>query len=363
MAENKEYNVLVIEDNQGDFVMVEDFLFETVANASIKHAVDFKAAENALLHQQVEFDIILLDLSLPDKTGISLIEQVVKLSNNVPIVVLTGYADFKFGIKSLSLGISDYILKDELTAMLLFKTIIYSIERKRSISRLEASEKQIRNFANQLNNVIEEERSRIAREIHDEFGQQLTGLKMSLSSLKRFKGAAEQRSELIDLMVDDVNSGIHALRRIANELRPVILDKLGLFEAIKWLVAEFKNKTGIEIHLYADELITGQLTKETEINIFRICQEAMTNIAKHAEATWVEIDIKNIAEQLLIKISDNGKGFISPVSPHHLSMGLQNMKERANMIGGDIQISSTAQKGTIIQLIINLYEGKNINSL
>jgi len=137
-----EYKILVIEDNPGDFALVEEFLFEKIESPSIVHAKNFRDAKEILLLENDKFDTILLDLSLPDKKGEELILEMIAICQNIPVIVLTGYADFAFGIKSLSLGISDYILKEELTALSLYKSILYSIERKRGIEELEESEKK-----------------------------------------------------------------------------------------------------------------------------------------------------------------------------------------------------------------------------
>jgi PAS domain S-box-containing protein len=137
-----EYKILVIEDNPGDFALVEEFLFEKIESPSIIHAKNFKDAKEILLLKNDKFDAVLLDLSLPDKKGEELILEMIAICLNTPIIVLTGYADFEFGIKSLSLGISDYILKEELTALSLYKSIIYSLERKKGILSLEESEKK-----------------------------------------------------------------------------------------------------------------------------------------------------------------------------------------------------------------------------
>jgi PAS domain S-box-containing protein len=136
------YCILVVEDNLGDFTLIEDFLFEQFDAPIIAHAESFRVAASFLSAENCLYDVILLDLSLPDKTGEPLIHEVVKLCRNIPIIVLTGYADFSFGLKSLSLGIADYILKDELTSLLLYKSIVYSSERKKSIVALQESEKK-----------------------------------------------------------------------------------------------------------------------------------------------------------------------------------------------------------------------------
>ena len=141
-ADKKEYNILVIEDNPGDFALVEEFLLEQIETITISHAKSFKESKEILSSKSHAFDIVLLDLSLPDKTGMPLIHEIIETFVNAPVIVLTGYADFDFGVRSLSLGISDYILKDELTSISLYKTIVYSLERKRAVSALEESERR-----------------------------------------------------------------------------------------------------------------------------------------------------------------------------------------------------------------------------
>lgn len=139
---NREFSILVIEDNHGDFTLVEEFLQEQTDVFNLFHAWTFKESTEVLKGCFPKFDIILLDLSLPDKAGLPLILEIVDLSLNIPVIVLTGYADAPFAVKSLSLGISDYILKDDLTPTSLYKSIIYSSERKKTMLALEGSEKK-----------------------------------------------------------------------------------------------------------------------------------------------------------------------------------------------------------------------------
>jgi len=132
--------ILVIEDNPGDFILVEDFLQEQIKIPVIKRASNFKSAMLELLTPDAEFDIVLLDITLPDKAGEPLIEAIIKACPDAPVIVLTGYADFAFSVKSLSLGVADYLLKDELTSLSLYKSIIYSSERRRQSDELAASQ-------------------------------------------------------------------------------------------------------------------------------------------------------------------------------------------------------------------------------
>src|SRR5690606_14971821 len=134
--------VLVIEDNLGDFVLIQDYLEEHQPTPTILRATTFAEAASILEKTSHKIDVVLLDLSLPDKDGEELIEEVLIRSKDIPVIVLTGYSDENFAVKSLSLGIADYILKDELTAVNIHKSIIYAIERQKSLAKIKTSEKR-----------------------------------------------------------------------------------------------------------------------------------------------------------------------------------------------------------------------------
>lgn len=139
--DRKLYNILVIEDNPGDYFIVEDFLLEHIQSPNIVQATSFKKAAEILIKNS-QFDVILLDLSLPDKHGQELIVEILNLAGSQPVIVLTGYADIDFSISSISQGILDYLFKDELNAITLYKSIMYAIERKKSVSKIKESEKR-----------------------------------------------------------------------------------------------------------------------------------------------------------------------------------------------------------------------------
>lgn len=144
--ETKAYRILVVEDNPGDFVIIEDLLSEILSDARVTNAIDFKQADSLLQDNVTPFDIILLDLSLPDKAGNDLITEIVRIAPDCPIIILTGFSDMNFTIQAISLGIEDYLVKDDLSATILLKSISYSIERKKSKSELKESEKRYSNL-------------------------------------------------------------------------------------------------------------------------------------------------------------------------------------------------------------------------
>jgi len=136
------FHVLVVEDNPGDFALVDDFLLEKFEAPRVTQAETFAEAKKYLKSGSGNYDLVLMDLSLPDNTGEKLIEGMMTLCGGIPVIVLTGYSDFSFGIRSLSLGVADYILKDELTPMMLYKSIRYALERKKAMYALAESEKK-----------------------------------------------------------------------------------------------------------------------------------------------------------------------------------------------------------------------------
>lgn len=139
IVDEKKYNIIVIEDNLGDFFLLEEYVSEKIKNPTIKHLERFSEL-NEFKEEVAQYDIIFLDLSLPDKSGSELVEGVLKIAKNIPVVVLTGYTDLSFALKAIGLGASDYLLKDELNSVTLHKSIVYNIERFKNIIKIKESE-------------------------------------------------------------------------------------------------------------------------------------------------------------------------------------------------------------------------------
>ncbi|MEO5683903.1 MAG: response regulator [Chitinophagaceae bacterium] len=148
IKDNKKYDILVIEDNTGDFTLIEEYLKEEIADPVVTRVESFKEASFLLSKQTKIYDVILLDLSLPDKGGEELITNIILLCRQCPVIILTAFADIDFSIKSMALGIGDYLLKDDVSASYLYKSIVYSIERKKANDRLRESENQYINLLN-----------------------------------------------------------------------------------------------------------------------------------------------------------------------------------------------------------------------
>ena len=215
------------------------------------------------------------------------------------------------------------------------------------IAALLKKEVETRNFAMHQNNLLENEWSRIARQIHDEFGQQLAGVKMSLSTLLKPLASDNQATETLRGLISEVDETMQSLRKFATELRPGILDTLGIITSIEWLVEEFENKTAITSQVHVN--VKGHSFENAlSTCFFRVCEEALSNVSKHAQATEVVIHVTQWNDELKLTIRDNGKGIVNELLDSPLSMGILGMKERANLIGARLSIISEINEGTMI---------------
>ena len=227
-------------------------------------------------------------------------------------------------------------------------------ERRHAEEQFKETLDQLRALAARLQSVREEERASMAREIHDELGQACTAIKMDLALIGRkiSKRQARLRSKIESSMrlVDDM---IVTLRRIASDLRPRALDDLGLAAALEWQGQEFEKRTGIHCHL----ILPGEplnLDSERSTAIFRIFQESLTNVARHAQATTVEARLEMEDEQILFRVHDNGKGFDPQQAKAKKSLGLVGMQERAHLLKGEVRFEGIPGSGTTMILRIPL---------
>ncbi|HKO80758.1 MAG TPA: PAS domain S-box protein, partial [Chitinophagaceae bacterium] len=221
--------------------------------------------------------------------------------------------------------------------------------------KLKESYDAIRELTDYLQNVREEERLHMAREIHDELGQLLTILKMDVSWVNKRTGPDNVTTkEKLNEILSVIDTTVKAVRRIASELRPSLLDDLGLLAAMEWHLEEFERRSGISKELYIPETEIP-LPDSLKIGIFRIFQESLTNVARHSEATKVVVSLVQNEKQLILTIKDNGKGFEEKEEARR-TLGLLGMKERSQMMGGQYSISGIRGEGTTVTVIVPLPE-------
>lgn len=250
-------------------------------------------------------------------------------------------------------------MRDQLGEIAHFIAIKQDISaRKRSEAELHASRRQLSALTNRLQTVREEEATRIAREIHDELGQQLTGLKMDLRWLEQ--GLEDFHDPRASLLLEKtmtatqlVDEAVRTVQRIAAELRSAILDKLGLPAALRREISQFQQKTGITCGLVVPA-VERRLPAPVSIACFRIFQEAMTNVTRHAGATVVEVEVQELPDGLVLEIRDNGRGIPADVAAAGGSLGLLGMRERANALGGEVTVAPRPAGGTVVRLWLPL---------
>ncbi len=227
-------------------------------------------------------------------------------------------------------------------------------ERLRTDHDLRNSRESLRKLSNQLQSIREDEKTRIAREVHDELGQMLTGLKMELSCLENdMKVDPNCLHEKVLSMKELTETTINSVRRIATELRPQILDVWGLAEAIEWQARDYQQRTGITCKVYIPNKNT-KLNKDLKTSLFRIFQEALTNVARHAQASRVEISLEVETEGLVLKIIDNGLGIKKTQYPNYESLGLLGIEERVHYWKGQFKINGNPNEGTCLHVFIPL---------
>jgi len=444
-----------------------ELIYERISAPVITYAGNYKDAIQILSSGKELFDVVLLDLHLPDKSGAQLVEEMLKVCRICPIIILTGYADINFSINTITLGILDYLLKDDLDADALYKSIIYTIERRKNIIALAASEKRysdlfrlspqpmwvydkdtfrflqvndaaikhygyseeeflsmsildirpeedvdrtktmadlhnndkagaykgkFTHYTNsgdsievdiystpiEINNkkcksVIaiditekimqeskitkaiiktqEDERYEIGSELHDNVCQILATSLMSLGMIK--STLPEDKKVFFDQCKEYIYMALNEIRNLSHRLAPAFFDDTTLEEAFSKLLHSFNPDEKYKTVIYFDkELKEHPVSQELQLNLYRILQEQLRNISKYAKADLINIGVTLSDNRLCLRISDNGAGF-DPASVKS-GIGLANIRRRAELFSGKLEITSSPGNGCEIMVVIPL---------
>jgi PAS domain S-box-containing protein len=228
----------------------------------------------------------------------------------------------------------------------------------RDITERKLAQDALQMFSRQLIEAQEDERRRIARELHDQIGQVLTAVKMNLHTMQRVCQPSESGSYIKD-NIEAVDEALRLVRDLSIELRPPVLDDLGLATALRWYVDRYANRTGLQVEVEIELVDENErFSREVETACFRIAQEALTNVVRHAQASHVIVQLAKEASTLLLSVKDDGVGFdaenLRKEAPHAATLGLVSMQERALVAGGTIKIDSTTSVGTEVRLLLPL---------
>lgn len=482
MSTSKEIRILLLEDSISDAFLIETALADVV---EFEHRLvrSERLSDGLARAHSIRFDVALLDLGLPDAQGLHTVRTFIRLSPDVPVLVLTGLDDASVGLLAIQEGAQDYLLKRDIHASELGRAIRYAIERHRIAAALRASEERFQlavtgataglwdwnlqtgtmylspcfkeimgyedselpnearvlrdaihpddadrvftslnahledksvydveyrvrtrspdfrwvqsrgqalwNDADQpyrmvgwimditdrkraddalrksreelqrlsanIQQVREEEKNRIARELHDDLGQQLVTLKVEAAKIEDHLMAAETTAPVANLrkvysLIDQV---IGSVRRIAAGLRPTMLDDLGLTPAVDWLIDEFSASHNVQVVRRID-VDNIDFNHEGGTAVFRIVQEALTNVARHSGATSVTLEIVCEETNCIVRVVDNGSGCSSDARPNANAFGLLGMRERAARLGGAIRIQSAPDQGFALTVALPL---------
>lgn len=368
--------VLFVDD---DLINVETFAvsfneeYDILTATSGEEALEiFKAEEN--------ISMVISDQRMPGMSGVDLLTKVYGLNGETIRIIITGYMDVSDIINSINKGhIYQYIVKpwdiNQLRLVLSKAAQTWRLARENRIltdklneknvllkkvnKSLSLSEERLRHLANVLINAQENERRRIAMELHDELGQSLAAVKMQISVIENQletddPGCGNIRGKLEDLR-RFLNEIIENVRRLSKDLSPVIIDDLGLDAAIENLIENFTRFNNIQC-TYKTVLIAKLFNPESHRLIYRLIQEALNNVRKHSGATSVHVEIKAKNDFLFIQIRDNGKGFnvqeTMSKSVSRRGIGLSAMLERGNMLGGMVDIGSQQGAGTTVLITL-----------
>lgn len=240
------------------------------------------------------------------------------------------------------------------------------IEKNRQVTEeISASRENLRSLSLYQQGLLEVERKRISLEIHDELGQSLTSIKMDVHQLRKnlqnVTIPQETRiivSERFSALLSSIDATIAKVRKIATDLRPPILDDFGTVAAIEWQAEEFEKLTGISCVINSN-VEECHLDSEVSIAVFRIFQETLTNIARHAEASTVEVNFNVLSDSIILTISDDGKGINLTNIKSGNSLGILGMQERSRLIGGNLAIFPDNETGTVVKLIFPVKKKNN----
>ena len=378
MLDLENYNVLIVDDAPINLGVLVTFLENCGLGIRIA-----RSGESALKRVQYDLpDIILLDVLMTGMDGFETCRRLKSdpLTKEIPVIFLTSLTGVDDKIKGFEAGGVDYVTKplhqeevlSRITTHLRLAEMTNQLREKHaSLQQTSAQEKadlfeevqqqrkQLRFLNKRLNEVKEAEHKQLARELHDELGQSLTAIQINLAAVKQELNGTLSLLGTERLKETEQLTGhtLERVRELSLDLRPPMLDDLGLIPTVRWYVKRYAKRLGIKADLDLDTAMP-RLSPVYETNLYRIIQEGLTNVAKHAQATKVTVSIQQIDHQLILGIGDNGNGFdaaqLLERPPDQRGTGLIGIQERVLLLDGDVDIESNVSKGTVITVTVPL---------
>ncbi|MGB7746530.1 MAG: response regulator [Verrucomicrobiia bacterium] len=375
--------ILLVEDSPSDAALLRESLIRSGhEHFEFTHAERWAEAAQNL--RQGHFDVLLLDLSLPDSTGRDTFLRARAEAPHLPIVVLTGVEDEIVSIDAVRHGIQDYLVKGQADGRQTARVIRHAIERKlleealqkiqaelekrveertgellktnlalqAEIAQRERAEKAHMQVLRRLTDAEETERGRISRELHDRLGQDLTGLKLGLQRIRKQGPLAPPVQESFDKLERLADGLMRDIHRLAWELHPAALDDLGLETVLLHYTAEWSENNRVPVDFHSEGVEAHRLPLQLETTLYRIMQEALTNVTRHANAKRVSVLLERRPDHVSLIVEDDGEGFDASAtiqaSMIQNKLGLLGMQERVTLAGGTLEIESTPGVGTTV---------------
>jgi signal transduction histidine kinase len=383
-------SILLVEDSPHDAVLLQESLsLDGAGGFNFSHVETW--AEAAAQLKARNFDVLLLDLSLPDSVGRQTFVRARAEAPNLPIVVLTGQADEAVGLEAVRHGVQDYLIKGQAYGRQTARAIRYAIERKQvetalkqaeaslqcerdqlevrvrertvelseanralqaEMARRERAEAAHREVLRRLVAAEETERGRVSRELHDRLGQDLTALKLGLQIVRKRRSCPpplRESTSKLEALADSLMRDIH---RLAWELRPAALDDFGLELALRRYADEWTELSGVPVDFHSQGADARRLAPELETALYRITREALTNVFRHARAKRVSVLLERRPDHVLLIVEDDGRGFdaaaLLRAPATQGKLGLLGMQERATLAGGSVEFESNPGAGTTV---------------
>jgi two-component system sensor histidine kinase/response regulator len=354
--------ILVVDDEMINRVLLSTNLQES--GYIVETAEDGQQALEILSAQL--FDVVLLDLLMPIMDGYQVLEQMKSddALRRIPVIVISSTDEIESIVRCIEMGATDYLTKP-------FNPVLLHARLKASLASLHEERMAIlRQQLAQVTAAQEEERQRIARELHDGLGPALASLNIRLrTTYKLLERDGHPVAEEIEELAELAQANTQDIRRLIHDLRPAALNELGLVPALREYVARYQEEQGLEVALTLPALSSSalltvnsvegpegdeRLPAPLETALFRVVQEALANVARHAQARRVEVSLARDQEDVTLRVADDGRGFDPQAPRSGTHLGLWSMRERVEGLGGRFEVESASGRGTTVRATIPL---------
>ncbi len=354
--------LIIIEDDDSHFVLMRRAILKELPTASVHHFQEPKSCLKRL--NEIMPDVIITDYLMPGMNGIEFLEYLNSENLNIPIIMTTAHGDEYTAVQAMKFGARDYLVKSG-DFFSLLPMVIKKVSREKALRQsLQQSEEQIRQLSRQLLEAQERERRMLSLELHDRVAQDLSLLKISCDTL--FDDIPEASIEIKN-RVSELSKILHRIiitvRDMSYELTPPGLKEFGFSQTVNSFCEDFSKRTGLTVNFSCTAVDQLPLDYDMRINLYRLIQEGLNNIKKHAQARTGFVTVVAAHPNLILRIEDDGIGFDVQQRAGQLSnekrMGLRSMNERVGLLGGTMKIQSQPMKGTKIFIKIPIPEKKD----